>query len=119
MVPPLPRWVPALPQGLAQPGPAQVSAAELLRREGKRCENKPAADAETKWAFSVPVLLPNPGESLLVLCLPQLASVAGLNELSVVCSFIEHSCASLFSLYLKIKSDFRSVPNSELLVFLT
>lgn len=94
-----------------------MSAAGLLRREGKHCESKPGADAETNWTFPVPVLLPNPGESSLVLCLPQLGSVAGLNELSVVCSFIEHSCAFLFSLYLKIESDFRSVPNSELLVF--
>jgi len=63
--------------------------------------------------------LNNPGESVLVFCLPELLSVADLNELSVVCSFIEHTCAFLFSLYLRIESDIRSVPNSELLAFLT
>lgn len=69
----------------------------------------------------MPVLLTlnNPGESSLVFCLPELNYVADLNELSVVCSFIEHTCAFLFSLYLRIESDIQSVPNSELLVFLT
>lgn len=49
---------------------------------------------------------PTQGNPWLVLCLPEVASVAGLNELSVVCSFIEHSRAFLFSLDLKIESDF-------------
>lgn len=52
-------------------------------------------------------------------CLPELLSVAGLNELSVVRSFIEHTYAFLFSLYLRIESDIWSVPNSELLAFFT
>lgn len=72
------------------------------------------------WILA-PVLptLTNPGESLLVFCLPELLSVADLNELGVVCSFMEHTCDLLFSLYLRIKSDIWSVPNSELLAFLT
>lgn len=52
-------------------------------------------------------------------CLPELLFVADLNELRVVCSFMEHTYAFLFSLYLRIESDIRSVPNSELLAFLT
>ena len=85
-------------------------------------KNKTEADAkETSVEFLAPVLLTlnNPGESSLVFCLPELISVADLNELSVVCSFIEHTYAFLFSLYLRIESDIRSVPNYELLAFLT
>lgn len=107
------------PLALVQPLRAKVSSAS----EGKVTNRKMKQNwfSETGVGYLVPIALTltNPGESLLVVCLPELLFVADLNELGVVCSFMEHTYAFLFSLYLRIESDIRSVPNSELLAFLT